>query len=318
MRPTCNICGKGLEQKILKDIKSDDKYYDIFFCEDCVTGVTNPMPEPDEALSLYSSESYRTGTGTRFNPIIEFFIYAFRLKRKRDIKRHVERGSILDIGCGRGLFLHVMKTDGWNAAGVEANKEAASCASEIYGLNVAAGDISNWNFPKESFDVITINHVLEHVYKPDEYIKKCRDLLKNKGLLFVAVPNIASLQASFGKEAWFHLDVPYHVNHFSTAGLLKLLKDNSFKILGLRHFNCEYNPFGWLQTLFNLSGIEKNLFYNLLKNPKIRKGGLKTGKDKIFLTLALLPLYVPVSFILSAAEAILKKGGTIEVFAIKE
>ncbi len=318
MRPSCNICGKGLEQKILKGVKSNGDYYDLFFCDYCMTGVTNPMPEPDEALSLYSSENYRTGTGTRFSPFIEFFIYVFRLKRKRDIKRHVKRGSILDIGCGRGLFLRIMKRDGWNAAGVEANEEIASCASEMYGLNVAAGDISNWNFPNESFDVITINHVLEHVFKPAEYIKKCRELLKKGGLLFIAVPNISSLQAVVGKELWFHLDVPYHINHFSTAGLLKLLKDNSFKILGVRHFNLEYNPFGWLQTLLNLSGIGKNFFYNLLKNQKIRKDSLKTRKGKILLTLALLPLFIPISFILSASESILKRGGTIEVFAINE
>ncbi|MDI6738429.1 MAG: class I SAM-dependent methyltransferase [Nanoarchaeota archaeon] len=275
------------------------------------------MPEPDEALSLYSSESYRTDTGTRFNPIIEFFIYVFRLKRKGDIKRYIERGSILDIGCGRGLFLHIMKKDGWGTAGVEVNKETAFYASEMYGLNVAVGEPSNWNFPNESFDVITINHVLEHVHKPAEYIKKCKELLKKEGLLFIAVPNISSLQAVVGKELWFHLDVPYHINHFSTAGLLDLLKNNSFKILDIRHFNLEYNPFGWLQTLLNFSGIEKNLFYNSLKNPKIRKT-IRLRKGKILLTLALLPLFIPISFILSVAETILKRGGTIEVFAIKE
>jgi hypothetical protein len=60
-----------------------------------------------------------------------------------------------------------------------------------------------------------------------------------------------------GKHLWFHLDFPYHLYHFSEEGLARLLEKYNFNLEKIRRFDLEYNPFGWLQTLFNLTGIKK-------------------------------------------------------------
>ena len=88
----------------------------------------------------------------------------------------------------------------------------------------------------------------------------------------------------------------------------------------IRRFDLEYGPYGWLQTLLNISGIKKNYLYGLLKNPELRKQelGLSRKRD-ILLTLILLPFYLPLSLALSVFESfVLKRGGSIEVFAVKE
>lgn len=125
--------------------------------------------------------------------------------------------------------------------------------------------------PDKSFDVITLFHVFEHTISPQMTINECKRLLKEGGLLVIEVPNLSSLQASIGKKAWFHLDLPHHFYHFSEEGILALLKKNSFSILKVKQFSLEYNPFGWLQTLLNMSGIQENLFYSLLKSRELRK-----------------------------------------------
>ncbi|HSA78465.1 MAG TPA: class I SAM-dependent methyltransferase [Nitrospirota bacterium] len=300
--------------------KADGKTYDVCFCEKCAIASTSPMPSAAELSALYAAESYRTTSGTRFNKLLENLIFLFRLGRKRRIERYIRKGRILDIGCGRGLFLSLMRTGGWDVAGTEFDEETASYASRVYGLKVKSGGPSSWGFPDESFDVITIHHALEHIPDPAEMLGACGRLLKKGGLLVIAVPNISSLQAVAGKGVWFHLDVPYHLYHFSEAGLARLLTKHSFAVSGTRRFDLEQGVFGWLQTLMNLSGIRKNLFYDLLKDPVLRKRELQgTAKTEIVFTFLLLPLYVPLSFVLSLFESfLLKRGGTVEMYAVKK
>jgi 2-polyprenyl-3-methyl-5-hydroxy-6-metoxy-1,4-benzoquinol methylase len=319
MEAICSLCNKPLRIKLIRNIKRHDKIYDVYLCTECMVGSTVPTPLIEDLSRLYLSGSYRLYNGTRFYSAIEYFIYNFRLLRKRRIEKYVKRGHILDIGCGRGLFLNVMRKDDWGVTGVEFNRETALYASETYGIDVIT-ETSLDELAGKSFDVITINHVLEHAYSPKELINSCKKLLRKGGLLVIAVPNIFSPQASVGKRVWFHLDLPYHLHHFSEEGLSTLLKKNSFNILKVKQFDLEYNPFGWLQTLLNLSCITENLLYNLLKSPELRKKEIPNVKKwDLILTFALLPLYVPLSLILSVFESLfLKRGGTIEVYAVKE
>ena len=320
IQPVCTLCNNRLSTKLIEEIKRDSEVYSIYLCEECNVGITSPAPTAEELSELYSAANYRSICGKRFNPFIEYLIYNFRLQRKRRIKKYIKKGRILDIGCGRGLFLDIMRRDGWNVTGVEFNKETASYATEIYRIHVITGDLLNWNLPDESLDVVTIYHVLEHVPKPLEIISACKKILRKGGLCVIAIPNIASLQASIGKKNWFHLDIPYHLYHFSEEGLCKLLKKNDFRILKIRRFDLEYNLFGWLQTLLNLSGIKADLFYNLLKNLELRRTEYSILKNRdLILNFSLLPLYFPLSCLLSAFESfIIKGGGTIEVYAVKE
>jgi SAM-dependent methyltransferase len=315
----CPFCSGPVRRKF-GDVRAVDSIFSVFFCEQCAIGVTLPVPSAEELGRLYGSESYRTTSGVRFNKLLERLILLFRAGRRNRIERYFKKGLILDIGCGRGLFLALMKTGGWNVAGTEFNEETASYAAKAYDLEVKSGVPSEWGFPDESFDVITIHHALEHVPDPVEMIGACRRLLKKSGLLVVAVPNLNSLQAAVGKEVWFHLDVPYHLFHFSETGLAALLKKHSFAISEVKRFDFEQGPFGWLQTLLNISGIRKNLLYSLLKNPALRKRELReVAKRSIVFTFLLLPFYVPLSFVLALFESfLLKRGGTIEVYAIKK
>jgi SAM-dependent methyltransferase len=315
----CPFCGNLLSRKFRGVRNNDSSKYSVFFCERCAIGVTLPAPSTADLNLLYGFESYRTASGVRFSRLIERFIFLFRLGRRRRIEHFIRKGRILDIGCGRGLFLALMRTGGWEAAGTEFNEETASYASRAYGLDVRSGAPSEWGFTDASFDVITIHHALEHVPDPGEMIGACRQLLKKNGLLVIAVPNLSSLQAAAGKEAWFHLDVPYHLYHFSEAGLAGLLRKYSFSIARISRFDLEQGPFGWLQTLLNRSGIRRNLLYDLLKNPALRNHE-KAGAIKmdILYTFLLLPLYIPLSFLLSFVESFLiKRGGTVEMYAVK-
>jgi SAM-dependent methyltransferase len=212
-----------------------------------------------------------------------------------------------------------MKQDGWSVQGIEIDRAIAASLSEAYGIDVLSGDLLQHRLPEASFDVIVISHVLEHLRRPLETMQECKRLLKQGGLLVVSVPNLHSLQSSVGKKGWFHLDLPNHLYLFSERGLVQLLQSNSFRIVNIQRLDLEYGPFGWLQTLLNLSGIRENTLYHVLKSSSLRKNDMErpTNMDLIK-TFLLLPFYIPVSLLLSIFEVLIKREGTFEVFAVKE
>ncbi len=319
-KAVCGICGRDDNTRpFARNIEKGEGRYDVYFCANCQVGFTVPFPSPEELSRLYASGSYRSEDGTRFNVVLESIVRYFTAGKAAKIRKfHDSRGDLLDIGCGRGLFLDIMKRDGWRVTGVEFSEETASYAAGVYDINVISPQ-AMMVLPDESYDVITIFHVLEHMQDPAAVVRTCRRLLKKNGLLVIAVPNLSSLQADVGKSNWFHLDVPYHLYHFTLAGIQRLLLDNSMKIVRVRQFDFEQNIFGWLQTLLNMSGIKTNLLYSLLKKPELRRTELAAacGKDIVF-TLLLCPVYLPLSVALSLIESLMKRGGTIHIYSLKQ
>jgi SAM-dependent methyltransferase len=206
------------------------------------------------------------------------------------------------------------------ATGTELNEKTASYAKKVYDLKVLTGDIIQHHLPTEGLDAININHVLEHLKNPKEVLEECHRLLRKDGLLIISVPDLRSPQFTLGKENWFLLDLPFHLFHFTEEGLSRLLKKNGFKVRQIKRFNLEYSPFGWLQTMLNISGVRFNLLYDLLKTGELRGGEMESIKPTgIAATLLLLPIYFPLALILSILEPLLwKRGGSIGIYATKE
>lgn len=305
--PLCQFCGAVRD---FKETEHHGKVYSIHECRVCTNAFLAPQPDDKTLYQLYKTGEYRLSDGRRFHAGIERVITLFRLRQVRRIKRLKSPGTILDIGCGRGYFLHLMQKSGWTVKGVELNNETASYASDVYGIPVS----TSLDFAPESFDVITINHVLEHIPNPLELLAACRELLHPEGILIIAVPNLDSLQSRIGGAAWFHLDIPRHLFHFSENGLRQLLLKHGYRIKGVRRIDVEQDLFGWLQTLLNLSGIRQDLLYLLLKESAVQSGGVKTWSNLLdyLLMVLLLPLYITMAPLLMVFESLTRRSGTIE------
>ena len=319
-KPDCVFCGNPLSVPVLSNILANNVLCNLSECADCKIGMVHPFPSDQILSNLYSTGNYRTDGGTRFNFLVEYLIYLGSVVKRRRIEKYSNKGKILDIGCGRGIFMDIMRQGGWEVEGSELNEETASYAEQVYGLKVYPGKITDHSLAPEKFDAINVCGVLEHLKEPDEVITECYKLLKNGGLLVVLVPDIRSFEFKFGKENWFHLDLPFHLFHFSEKGLVQLLQKKGFTIKRIKRFHLEYSPFGWLQTLLNLSKVKFNLFYDLLKSENLREEKMEEVKFKdIFATLILLPIYFPLAFIFSILEPTLfRRGGIIQIYASKE
>ena len=319
-RPNCIFCKQELTIYIFKNIRINKNSYNLSECGKCKIGMLHPFPSEEELAKLYSCGNYRTDAGKRFGFAIEFLIYLGRLRKRRRINQFIKTGKILDIGCGRGLFLDVMRRGGWDTLGTEFNGETASYAMKTYGLKIFPGDIARHKLPTESIDVININQVLEHLKNPNKVIQESYRLLKKGGMLIISVPNLRSPQFAIGKKKWFLLDLPFHLFHFTEEGLCKLLSKNEFKVKYIKRFSLEISPFGWLQTLLNISGIRFNLLYDLLKSPELKDSAMEPIQVKgIIAIFLLLPIYFPLALVLSVLEPLIwKRGGSIEIYAEKK
>jgi 2-polyprenyl-3-methyl-5-hydroxy-6-metoxy-1,4-benzoquinol methylase len=142
--------------------------------------------------------------------------------------------KLLDVGCGNGQFLAKMRDLGWEVIGVEPDIMAVRVARESFGLNVHEGMINGADFPSDTFDAITMNHVIEHVLDPIGLFRECHRVLKSGGKLVVNTPNIESFGAHHFGNIWVHWDPPRHIHLFSLQALNTCVERTGLKALKLR------------------------------------------------------------------------------------
>ena len=195
-------------------------------CNKCGLVFLNPRPEPDE-MSVFYPDDYEPYMRTRSAMRSRLADVMLRLKlaaRVRMIRKLRLGGDLLDVGCGSGGFLREMaRLDRWRAKGVEINGQAARFDREQLGLEVFCGEVTDARFPDDSFDVVTMWDVLEHVRDPLRTLQEIYRILKPGGYLICSTPHAGSLDARLFGRYWIGYDFPRHFYVFSPATLGSLL-----------------------------------------------------------------------------------------------
>jgi 2-polyprenyl-3-methyl-5-hydroxy-6-metoxy-1,4-benzoquinol methylase len=298
------------------ELFAEEKGFYILRCEDCGLGRTEPALSEKE-IGKYYPPSWYGKNNVRFNRIFEWLVRIFRNRRSVVIKKRSKPGPVLDVGCGRGLILKNLESHGYVPFGVEISDHAAWHAIRNVGGQIHIGTLENCPFPEGTFEAVVFWHVLEHLPDPKGALLKAARLLKPGGLLVIAVPNSDSLQARIFGRHWFHLDIPRHYFHFGTDSLKEMTLESGFGIAQIDHFSLEQNPYGWIQSLYNLLGFRFNLLYDILKHSNQRYVLLRAHPIQSIGILGLLPLILPLSIALMLYETVTRQGGTVELYAVK-
>jgi 2-polyprenyl-3-methyl-5-hydroxy-6-metoxy-1,4-benzoquinol methylase len=234
----CPICNEtSLKNNLVcKDFTVSNDSFMLVYCNNCNTKITSPRPTTEEISKYYESETYishSNKSNTLFEKLYKF-VREINLKSKLNlINNHSkEKGTILDVGCGTGEFLETCSKNGWNITGVEPNKNAIT-NSIIKNTTIIYEDVEKLD-NKSEYNVITLWHVLEHLYNPIETLKKLKKHLKESGIIIIAVPNFESYDANLYKEYWAGYDVPRHLYHFSSKSIQTLAKKNNMKIIKIK------------------------------------------------------------------------------------
>ena len=233
MKYQCPWCDSEKTQIHLwvKDLFLTNEAFEIHECLKCGLLFTEPRPKPEEIGKYYQSEEYYSHQENKkgFVPRIYEAVKSVNLKKKYKMAtKGLEPGRMLEIGCGAGDFLHTMEKHGWTCTGIEPSESAKEIATK----KVKAKLLNPQEIDKledESFDLITMWHVLEHVDNLKEEIKQLQRLVKKGGRLVLALPNFKSADAQYYKEYWAAYDVPRHLNHFCRESINNIFKTTDFK-----------------------------------------------------------------------------------------
>jgi SAM-dependent methyltransferase len=226
----CEFCGS---QNIYK-YHTADNGTQIFKCGNCKIQFMNPQ-YTDEHLSNYYSTYIRDESKIE-DELIKSHTYCLSLVEAFLPKR----GNLLEIGSGNGYLLTVAKERGWIPLGHEIDCESAGKVSVKIGMKILCGEFTALEI-NNKFDAVIMLHVLEHLKDPVKHIKKINSVLKNSGILFIALPNIQSRSGlfKFGLEKLkikrrnvaAYYDTDHHLWYYTPFTIRKFLEMSGFEII---------------------------------------------------------------------------------------
>lgn len=231
--PTCPVCNST---------QAADYHCDasvrLVRCGACGLKYQNPMPTLEALNALYASQEYYDG---QYFPAQFAERKAMFSHRLSELEAHAGGpGQVLEIGCGRGQFLEAAQERGWSVCG----QEFAEGTVEVLRRTVPQAELAHGIFPEEcpfpddSFDLIHLNHVLEHFFDPMAALRRIGKLLKPGGILYCEVPRQSRLQNKLSnavgrKDFAVHFFLE-HICYFDRQSMTKALESSGFNPLSIR------------------------------------------------------------------------------------
>lgn len=241
----CSICGYPAKKF------TEKSGHIIYKCINCGFGFT-------DSLNAQKGEYHRDETYITEEKLFENIF----IRRVNEITKFLKTGKVLDIGCSTGVMLSIFKKKGFDVKGVEISKKAAEiCRNK--GIDVLIGPFEKIKF-SEKFDLVVLNHTLEHLENPIEVLEKVKKILKPKGYLMIDLPNFDSPLAKLLRSKWPHLLPDEHLWHFTPKAFEVVLKKMDFRILAVKKASGIWdfgNPY--LELNQSLFGFKKRFFPNV-------------------------------------------------------
>ncbi len=252
----CIACRSLYLMDVPKDLKSyypEGAYYST--CE----SNSNKLSFKKKLIKLYFSGERKMN--------LSYFVYYLVGKRIQGIPKYIFNGKVLDVGCGSGLLLDLLKDSGWQTFGVDVSKRAINLLIEK-GHNGICSELKSNLYPSDYFDAILISHAIEHVSNPKEYLKIIYDKLKKNGQLILLAPNANSLGYKLFKRAWAPIETPRHLFVPTPKIIRETLIDTGFKVESIKYtggnwaqslnyvLNKKFTPSSFLYNRFVVLGLE--------------------------------------------------------------
>lgn len=232
----CPLCGSDQISPALTavDHTVSRESFAIWECGGCTLRFTQDVPDASSIGPYYRSDSYISHSNTS-KGLVNRLYHMVRTQTLSDKYRliasaaRMRKGQLLDIGAGTGAFVGYMRGLGWEVTGLEPDETARAVSVRDHGVDLLEMD-KLFSLPPDSFDAITMWHVLEHVHDLHRYIETLKTLVRRNGRIFIAVPNYTAYEAGVYREMWAAYDVPRHLYHFSPDAMGRLLTEHGLQL----------------------------------------------------------------------------------------
>lgn len=201
---------------------------EILWCKKCGLGWQYPLPTPEEVRRYYENYPTYNLHGESEKEI------GFEKRIQKINSLMPGKGRMIDVGSGLGYFLKIAKAHRWTVYGIEPQESAANFCKNEFGIEVYKGFIETFDAESNSFDVVTIWDVLEHVHNPLNFLHNCIRLLKPGGLMVISIPNASGWPARIFKGNWRYVMFT-HLNYFTIPYICNILNSNGMIIKSTTH-----------------------------------------------------------------------------------
>ena len=230
----CPLCNSNeiVAQFTCNDHFATGEPFDIYKCNKCGFVFTQGAPDEKEIGRYYESPEYISHSNTNKGIINRIYHIArsIMLQHKVNLIKKLtmlRNGRLLDYGAGTGYFAREMQRKGWQITAIEKSEQARNHSKENYNFEILPEEAFAQLEP-QSYDVITLWHVMEHLQNPDAFWEQAKRILDDSGIMIVAVPNCASYDAeNYGKH-WAAYDVPRHLWHFTSSTIMRMGEKHGF------------------------------------------------------------------------------------------
>jgi SAM-dependent methyltransferase len=290
--------------------RTTDRVFHVAACAGCGLLRMEPRPGPVELKAYYPARYWfapEGGAAGRLEEVWRRLVVRDHVRFvRRALREAGEDGPVLDVGCGGGLFLRMMKEAGHEVVGLDAGFEAAHLAWSRNGVPVVCGILEQLPLAASRCAAVTMFHVLEHVPDPRAYLEAARELLRPAGRLIVQTPDAACWERALLGRRWSGLDVPRHLFSFRGRDLELLAASCGFQVLRRKHFSLRDNPAGLATSLAPALDPMARRVRGLHES-----GAARLSRDLLYFALVLAAL--PVTLV----EAAFRAGSTIMLEACK-
>jgi len=309
----CLVCGSARSALLFRAsdrlYHTTSKEFDVVRCGDCGLVRLEPQPGAEELVRYYPRDYWyapQANAASRLEEAYRRLVLRDHVGFVAEALRHAAAGPLLDVGCGGGLFLGMLRERGFRVVGLDWSQEAARLAWQHQQAPAVCGTLERAPLLPRSFACITMFHVLEHLPDPRQYLSVARELLAAGGRLVVQVPNAACWQFRLLGPWWNGVDVPRHLYDFRALDLEKLLAACGFEVVRRKYFSLRDNPAGLASSL---APALDPMARRVRRAPESNSARL--AKDWLYFTLVLAAL--PFTW----AEAACHAGSTVMIEARK-
>lgn len=285
-RPQCYLCGtqgKELYGGLSDRLFGASGVWNLKQCPNAACGLIwlDPMPMEEDIALAYRRYYTHQSEGAKKNMDIAALVGRILLgvlvratgliKEQQAIRTRYlgaqAPGKLLDIGCGAGDYLALMRKLGWTVEGVDIDPAACSHARQTHGLTVHEGTVESNCYPENSFDAAVMNHVIEHVFDPVALLKECHRIIKPGGHVVVITPNTKSWGHRKFQESWRDLDPPRHIHLFSPKTMKKCAG-----MAGFEKVTATTTPANAYIIFKGSMDIQKDGTYDMIRANKSNRG----------------------------------------------
>lgn len=243
----CRLCSSDRLGTLPFGYGWDGRWFGAVHCRNCEAIFLDPQPTPADIARMYTREyfekDFRCGhTGSYFDEATRYNLENDPLLQ-RIVRMKSPPAQFLEIGCAGGAFLTAAQSKGYVVTGIEFSDQAAQFAREHYRLNVFTGEITTAKLADNTFDIVFMGDVLEHILNPVPALKEIHRVLRPGGMIAIVCPSQTNTLYSrlgfifyglLGRRATVQLP-PYHSFEYRPASIVRLLERCGFHLLQLRN-----------------------------------------------------------------------------------